>query len=225
MPTHDSKRKKLAIMMDKMAPGVTVALPMAMVALPMATADTPSIPIAKFSVDTALLLPSFSTLVGDVNRPNNVDPRRQHAMKQEKTVPYGVPILDDEFAANLEKYELTTFSTAGGQFKTKIYMAASNRDWMAPTSMIFGLVLTTFTASRMVGFDEVFSSFDAAALPSLVPLLLLPTATFSFHRKEANNPPMIRKPMDSSKGPVGPRDKAAAPAIWPARMATIESPA
>merc|ERR1719253_1426817 len=87
------------------------------------------------------------------------------------------------------------------------------------------LVLTTFTASRMVGFDEVFSSFDAAALPSLVPLLLLPTATFSFHRKEANNPPMIRKPMDSSKGPVGPRDKAAAPAIWPARMATIESPA
>jgi len=146
-------------------------------------------------------------------------------MKHENTVPYGVPISNDGSAANLEKYEVMALLTAGGQLSTKIYMAASNRDCMAPTSMIFGSDLTTLTASRMVGFDEVSSSFDVAALASLLPVLPMPPATFSFHRNDANSPPMIRKPTDSSKGPVGPRDKAAAPAICPARMATIESPA
>jgi len=61
--------------------------PMDSVALPMANAAIPNIPTAKFSVDTALLFPSLSTLVEDVSWPNSVDPRRQHAMKHENTVP------------------------------------------------------------------------------------------------------------------------------------------
>ena len=60
------------------------------VATPMAVVANASIPTAKLSVDIALL--TFPVLasalpVDDVNRPNTVDPRRQHAMKHEKTVP------------------------------------------------------------------------------------------------------------------------------------------
>mmetsp|Transcript_19065 Transcript_19065/g.38583 ORF Transcript_19065/g.38583 Transcript_19065/m.38583 type:complete len:81 (-) Transcript_19065:438-680(-) len=57
------------------------------VALPMASVANPNMPTAKFSVETALLLPSLSTFLEDVNCPNTVDPRRQHAMKHENTVP------------------------------------------------------------------------------------------------------------------------------------------
>ena len=60
------------------------------VATPMAVVANASIPTAKLSVDITLLtfLVLASALsVDDVNRPNNVDPRRQHAMKHEKTVP------------------------------------------------------------------------------------------------------------------------------------------
>ena len=57
------------------------------VALPMAIAANPNIPTAKLSVEMALLFPCLSTFLEDVNCPNNVDPRRQHAMKHENTVP------------------------------------------------------------------------------------------------------------------------------------------
>mmetsp|Transcript_20914 Transcript_20914/g.31186 ORF Transcript_20914/g.31186 Transcript_20914/m.31186 type:complete len:107 (+) Transcript_20914:364-684(+) len=69
---------------DKMR-GVDVE--MERVAHPMASVASPSMPAAKFSVETALLFPFLSTLVEDVIWPNSVDPRRQHAMKHEKTVP------------------------------------------------------------------------------------------------------------------------------------------
>ena len=60
------------------------------VATPMAVVANANIPTAKLSVEIAFL--TFPVLasglpVDDVNRPNNVDPRRQHAMKHEKTVP------------------------------------------------------------------------------------------------------------------------------------------
>mmetsp|Transcript_14863 Transcript_14863/g.27029 ORF Transcript_14863/g.27029 Transcript_14863/m.27029 type:complete len:122 (-) Transcript_14863:490-855(-) len=121
MPTHDSKRKRLSMSMEKMAPGVDEKMVdstgrdvkvesmrgaeelMDSVAVPMATAAIPSIPTAKFSVDIALLFPFLSTFFEPVNWPNRVDPRRQLAMKQENTVPYGVPIATDESVANLAK--------------------------------------------------------------------------------------------------------------------------
>ena len=61
---------------DKMR-GVDVE--MERVAHPMASVASPSMPAAKFSVETALLFPFLSTLVEDVIWPNSVDPRRQHA--------------------------------------------------------------------------------------------------------------------------------------------------
>jgi len=179
-----------------------VDVEMESVAHPMASVANPSIPAAKFSVETALLFPFLSTLVEDVIWPNIVDPRRQHAMKHEKTVPYGVPIAAEESVANLAKYALTALLTAGGQLSTKIYMAASNNDWIEPTSIILGSSLTTLTASRIVGFEPASSP----------PLLTLP-ATFSFHVNAANNPPKIKNPTDNSNGPLGPRDPAAIPAI------------
>lgn len=136
IPTHDSKRKRLSMRMDKTAPGVDTNMDrllhdemmgerivlstgrdvkvemmpgveelIEMVALPMATEASASIATAKFSVNIALLFPSLSNLasVDDANCPNKVDPRRQHAMKHENTVPYGVPISDEGSAANLEK--------------------------------------------------------------------------------------------------------------------------
>eukprot|EP01083_Nonionella_stella_P113056 333135_1 len=103
------------------------------VALPIAKAAKPNIPTANFSVVIALLFPFLSTLVDDVNCPNTVDPNRQHAMKHENTVPYGVLIEAAESVANFEKYELTALLTAGGQLRTKMYIAASNNDWIAPT--------------------------------------------------------------------------------------------
>lgn len=51
------------------------------------------------------------------------------------------------------------------------------------------------------------------------------SALFSFQRKDASKPPIARKPMESSNGPVGPRLLAAAPASCPANIATRESPA
>jgi hypothetical protein len=140
-------------------------------------------------------------------------------MKHEKTVPYGVPIAADESVANLAKYALTALLTAGGQLSTKMYMAASNNDWIEPTSIILGSSFITLTASRIVGFEIASSSSPLLAL-----LLPLP-ATFSFQVKAANNPPKIKKPTDNSNGPLGPLVPAAKPAICPAKIATIESPA
>jgi hypothetical protein len=150
MPTHDSKRKRLIIRIERIAPGCDTAddsLPHAatmgdrrvertgrdvnveimrgveelidMVALPMANAANPNIPTAKLSVEIAVLFPLLSTFFDDVNCPNNVDPRRQQAMKHENTVPYGVLIAgmadnDDLATTNLEKYELIALLTAGG---------------------------------------------------------------------------------------------------------------
>ena len=57
------------------------------VALPMANAAKPNIPTAKLSVEITVLFPLLSTFFDDVNCPNTVDPRRQHAMKHENTVP------------------------------------------------------------------------------------------------------------------------------------------
>ncbi len=56
-----------------------VDVEMESVAHPMASVASPSMPAAKFSVETALLFPFLSTLVEDVIWPNIVDPRRQHA--------------------------------------------------------------------------------------------------------------------------------------------------
>ena len=71
--------------------------------------------------------------------------------------------------------------------------------------------MTTLTASLIVGCFESPSD-DGVAL-------------FSVQSTEARRPPATRNPTDNSKGPVGPRPEAAAPASCPARMATIESPA
>ena len=118
IPTHDSKRNRLSIRIDRMAPGCATdeeSLPhmatmgdrilerkgrdvnmemmrgvdvlMDKVALPIANAAKHNIPTAKLSVDIAVLFPLLSTLFEDVNCPNSVDPRRQHAMKHENTVP------------------------------------------------------------------------------------------------------------------------------------------
>ena len=123
IPTHDSNKKRLSIRIEKMAPGCDtnddivdrigkdvnaerirgVDELMDNVALPIANAANPNIPTAKFSVETALLFPFLSTFVEDVNCPNTVEPRRQHAIKHEKTVPYGVPTETDGSDANLEK--------------------------------------------------------------------------------------------------------------------------
>ena len=56
-----------------------VDVEMERVAHPIASVANPSMPAAKFSVETALLFPFLSTLVEDVIWPNIVDPRRQHA--------------------------------------------------------------------------------------------------------------------------------------------------
>ena len=118
-----------------------------------------------------------------------------------------MPIADgDEVAvANFEKYDSMAPLTAGGQFRTKMYMAASNIDWMAPTSMILGSDKTTLMASCMLGFESA-SSIDFAPSSSPPP----PPAMFSLHIKEARSPPNTRNATDSSNGPVGPRDEAAA---------------
>ena len=124
IPTHDSNRNRLIMSTPNIAPGeeivVAIAprildttgildntpgapLEIAMVALPIASVASVSIPTAKFSVETDVLLPSLSVRLEDVNCPKNVDPRRQHAMKHEKTVPYGVLMAADESFANLAK--------------------------------------------------------------------------------------------------------------------------
>jgi hypothetical protein len=224
IPTHDSNKNRHAMSapnteagdetVDATPPrildtiGILERIPgalleMAMVAPPMASVANVNMPTAKFSVEMDLLLPSLSTLDDEVNCPKIVEPSRQHAMKHEKTVPYGVLMAAAavESFANLEKYALTAFDTAGGQFSTNMYIADSKSDCIAPTSIILGSDLTTFTASRMVGlFPES-------------PELELLLATFSFQRIEEISPPRIRKPTDTSNGPVGPRWDAAKPAI------------
>mmetsp|Transcript_11042 Transcript_11042/g.25711 ORF Transcript_11042/g.25711 Transcript_11042/m.25711 type:complete len:216 (-) Transcript_11042:506-1153(-) len=103
-----------------------------------------------------------------------------------------------------------------------MYMAASKRLCIEPTSIILGSALTTLIASRIVGAD--FSSSDESSSPSLE-VSETPLATFSLQRRLARSPPRTRNPTDTSKGPLGPRCAAARPAICPARMATMESPA
>ena len=102
-------------------------------------------------------------------------------MKHENTVPYGVVAPDP-------KYWVIAPLMAGGHCSTKIYMAASNKDCAAPTNIIFGSALMTLTASAIVGLD--------------VPLAF--PAEFSFHKKAAKIAPIAKKPVDNSKGPVGP---------------------
>ena len=211
MPTHASKTKRLRMSVPNAEPGVVkadairermldtmgtldnmpaVPAEMATVALPIASVANVSIPTAKFSVEMDLLLPFLSTRFAEVNCPKSVEPRRQHAMKHEKTVPYGVAMAAVESLANFAKYELTALLTAGGQFSTKMYIADSKRDCIAPTSIILGSDLTTFTASLIVGF-----TFSES-------LELL--AAFSFHNMDAINPPKSKNPVDTSNGPVGP---------------------
>jgi hypothetical protein len=87
-----------------------------------------------------------------------------------------------------------------------MYMAASKRDWTVPTNMMFGSAATTRTASRIEGLE-------VSDVEEEDPFALVETsATFSFQSQAANIPPKAKKTVESSKGPVGPRAAAAAPA-------------
>jgi hypothetical protein len=109
------------------------------VAIPMAVVANINMPTVKLSMDIdaffffiAASFPLSVSLDVAVSRPNIVEPRRQHAMKHEKTVPYGVfmaaavVVVDDD--ANFRKYDTIAELTAGGQLSTNMYMAASNVD-------------------------------------------------------------------------------------------------
>jgi hypothetical protein len=100
MPTHDSNTKRLAMSTPNTEAGEDTAfaappkmfdtadpVEIAKVALPIASVANVSIPTANVSVEMDLLFPSLSTLLDEVNCPKRVEPMRQHAMKQEKTVP------------------------------------------------------------------------------------------------------------------------------------------
>ena len=182
MPTQASNAKK-----ETMSPARFMVDETVKVAVVIAAVARVSIKTANFSVGTDIL----------ASCPNNVDPSKQLAMKQEKTVPYGV-------AAPAPNALATALLIAGGHCKTKMYMAASKRLCTPPTSIIFGSSLITWIASLIEGL------LDTASL--LSSLVLLFCATFSFHKKAASAPPRARKPVDNSNGPVGPRLEAAAPA-------------
>lgn len=72
-------------------------------------------------------------------------------------------------------------------------------------------------ASLILGslFSFLPSSFEDWAISAL----------FSSHKKVDRSAPAAKNAIDNSKGPVGPRLPAAAPANCPAKIATIESPA
>mmetsp|Transcript_24734 Transcript_24734/g.72423 ORF Transcript_24734/g.72423 Transcript_24734/m.72423 type:complete len:81 (-) Transcript_24734:1488-1730(-) len=80
MPTQASNAKKAATRAARGADAVAAPAKPAVdakVAAPMASVAETSIALVELSVET----PDF------VRRPNIVDPRRQHAIKQEKTAP------------------------------------------------------------------------------------------------------------------------------------------
>lgn len=109
MPTQASKAKKAATIAAR---GREAAGPadVAYAAAPMAIDPRPNIALVEVSVETPIL-PSC---------PKMVEPRRQDAMKQEKTVPYGVAAPDPNA-------RLMAALMAGGHCNTKMYMAASKR--------------------------------------------------------------------------------------------------
>lgn len=192
IPTHASNAKNAAINAGRLIEEETVK-----VALVIAMVANVSMPAANFSVGTDI----FAIC------PKSVDPSKQQAMKQEKTVPYGVaaPSPNDFATARL---------MAGGHCKTKMYIAASKRLWTPPTNIIFGSSLITWIASLIDGLLD----FDTSVASD-------PLATFSFHKKAVRRPPRVRTPADNSNGPVGPRAAAAKLANCPATMATSASPA
>lgn len=195
IPTQPSNAKKAPTMA---ANGIaTIVLDAdTQAAMPIAIVATASILLVKLSVGTFFF----------TSCPKIVEPNKQLAMKQEKTVPYGVEL---PFPNTFE----TALEIAGGHCKTKIYIAASNNDCTAPTNIIFRSALTTLIASRIVGsLSSPLDDLDTSAL-------------FSFHKKVERSAPAAKNAMDNSNGPVGPRLPAAAPANCPARIATIESPA
>lgn len=81
--------------------------------------------------------------------------------------------------------------------------------------MILGSDLTTLMASVMVGLVSSSEESDD----------FVEVATFSFHKSVVKIAPAARKTVESSNGPVGPLAAAATPASFPARIATMESPA
>ena len=182
IPTHASKAKKAA---TRAARGMaTTELDVDIhAAIPIAIVATVNMMLVEVSVRTFLF----------TNCPKTVDPKRQLAIKQENTVPYGVALPPNALDMAPE--------IAGGHCNTKMYMAASNKDCTEPTNIILGSAFTTLNASRIVGC-LLCSPSDAVALSAL----------FSFQRNDASAAPAIRKPMESSNGPVGPRTPAAAPA-------------
>ena len=105
IPTQASNAKKAAINAGRLMDDDTVTA-----APDMARVATLNIAAVNFSVGTDIL----------ANCPKRVDPNKQLAMKQEKTVPYGVPAPSPNVFA-------TARLIAGGHCKTKIYMAASKR--------------------------------------------------------------------------------------------------
>ena len=97
MPTQASKAKndamrptKLMYLTDDDAETVKVAAVIAKVAA-----------LSMEDVDSSVATPTFASC------PNSVEPKRQHAMKQEKTVPYGVALFSP-------KALTTAFAIAGG---------------------------------------------------------------------------------------------------------------
>mmetsp|Transcript_32068 Transcript_32068/g.42758 ORF Transcript_32068/g.42758 Transcript_32068/m.42758 type:complete len:220 (-) Transcript_32068:540-1199(-) len=175
MPTHVSKAKNAATRGRR---GVAWVLVEKKDAMPMEIVAT---------IIIRLVEPSVDILEGeDANLPKSVDPSRQLAIKQEKTVPYGVLAPSPNIAD-------TAREMAGGHCRTKMYIAASKRLCTPPTSAILTSPLITSTASRIVGF--VSGEDDSA--------------TFSFQRIDVSIPPSTRKRTESSNGPVGPREEAA----------------
>ena len=110
IPTQASKAKNAPIRHARLIEITDDEVDTVKVAAAMARVATLSMEEVKTSVAT----PIFA------NCPNRLEPKRHEAIKQEKTVPYGV-------ALPAPKAFTTALLMAGGHCKTKMYMAASKR--------------------------------------------------------------------------------------------------
>jgi hypothetical protein len=168
----------------------------------MAMVATPKKMEVKFSVGTPIF----------VNCPNNVEPKRQHAIKQEKIVPYGVLKLVLVLPA-LENMDWTAFEMAGGHCKTNIYIAASKNACTAPTKIIFGSCKHNLIASLVESLEDDSLVLDEESV-SICFGVTCRSPTFSFHNTVAKIPPNAKNKVDNSNGPLGPpRTDAAIPDI------------
>mmetsp|Transcript_13911 Transcript_13911/g.20533 ORF Transcript_13911/g.20533 Transcript_13911/m.20533 type:complete len:216 (+) Transcript_13911:443-1090(+) len=137
--------------------------------------------------------------------PNVSDPNRLHVMKQENIVPKGV-------TAPSPKTALMAPAMMGGHCRMNTFIAASNSDWTAPTSI-------NFWSPRIMS--------NASLIPLLLALPFLVeevSALFSFQNNIDTVAPASRNTIPNSNGPVIPRTEAASDASLPAMMATRASP-